>query len=288
MMIRPVQKIVRFTAQNNEHIGIHTEKVVCDVQNVEFNTKRKQTFPLPIDASSAMTTDIMKCVAKLPKIAKHVGGQNGAPDFEFDDGRHLSVKSLYSSNKVAPQKIGQPSETALKKELNIEFDSFKSYFLNHLEQMLQNYIKYLFTSEVMLAMNYKMGKGYIIQVIDKNDVSINLLDYHLETSRTLETWNESNTIYLVNPLAEDKKHRKISIAEIQVHNHRSCCKFRFNLENLIAYNLVNGISISTIELEHKYRIKTMKKETKKADTTTTPITHPSIDTEIERLSHLSM
>jgi hypothetical protein len=283
MMIRPVQKIVRFTAQNNEHIGIYTEKVVCECQNVEFNTKRKQTFPLPIEASSAMTTDIMKCVANLPKIAKHVGGNNQAPDFELHDGRHLSVKSLYSSNKVAPQNIGQASESVLKTKLNIEFDSFKSYFLSHLGQMLQSYIKYLFSSEVMLAMNYKMGKGYIIQVIDMNNVSLNLQGYHLDTSRSLETWNESNTIYLVNPLAEDKKQRKISIAEIQVHNHRSCCKFRFNLENLIAYNLVNGINISTIELEHKYRIKTMKKEIKEANAS-----QPCIDNEIERLSNLNI
>lgn len=288
MMIRPVQKIVRFTAQNNEHIGIYTEKVVCECRNIEFNTKRKKTFPLPMEASSAMTTDIMKCVANLPKIAKHVGGDNGAPDFQLDDGRHLSVKSLYSSNKVAPQNIGQPSESKLKEKLNIEFDSFKSYFLNNLEQMLQAYIKHLFASEVMLAINYRMGKGNIIQVLDINSVSLNLQDYHIETSRTLETWNESNTIYLVNPLAEEKKHRKISIAEIQVHNHRSCCKFRFNLENLIAYDLVNGINITTIELEHKYRIKTMKKEIKETDTITA---QPSIEreyNEIERLSNLSI
>lgn len=282
-MIRPVQNIVRFTAQNNEHVGIQTEKVICACRNVEFNTKRKHAFPLPIEASSAMTTDIRKCMAYIPNIAKHVGGDNGAPDFELGDGRHLSVKSLYSSNKVAPQGIGQASETKLKEKLNIEFDSFKSYFLTYLEQMLQTYIKYLFTSELLLAMNYKSGKGYIMEVQDMDNVSLNLQGYQLTTSRTIDTWNESNTIHLVNPLAEEKKHRKISLAEIQIHNHRSCIKFRFNVEALIAYNLVNGVNTTTIELEHKYKIKTLKKENKKADTT-----QVSIDNEIDRLSQLDI
>lgn len=281
-MIRPVQKVIRFTTQNNEQVGIYTEKVVCDCKHIEFKTKRKHTFSLPFEASTAMTTDIMKCVSYLPPIAKHVGGKNEAPDFELQDGRHLSVKSMYSSNKVAPQTIGQPSETVLKSKLNIEFDSFKVYFLSHLGSMLQTYIKFLFSSEVMLAMNYKMGKGYIIEVPDINNTSLNLENYHLKTSKTLETWNESNTIYLVNPLAEDNKLMKISIAEVQVHNHRSCCKFRFNLDNLLTHGLVKGINVTTIELEHKYRIKTVKKQENTTETKS------NIECEIERISNLSI
>lgn len=284
MMSRPVQQLVSFSIQNTEQIGIYTERVISHCKNVPFNTKRKVPLQLPYEASSAISTDILKSVDSIPAIARHVGGDNGSPDFELHDGRSLSIKSLYNSTRVAPQKIGQVSASRLKSHLNIEFDCFKAYFLANIEQMLQMYIKHLFTCEVLLIINYKAGKSYITYVSDTNNVSLKLQDYHIETSRTLSNWNESNTVYLANPNAQDKKLKKITIGEVQVHNHRSCCKFRFNIENLIAFDLVDGINTSTIYLEHKYKIKTLKLQTSNNQIET----NTNIDTEVERLSNLKV
>lgn len=43
------------------------------------------------------------------------------------------------------------------------------------------------------------------------------------TKPKIEQWNESNTV----------KYDGLTIGEFQVHNHRSCFKFRFQMANLL-------------------------------------------------------
>lgn len=258
LVSRPAKKLVSIMVHNNEQIGIHTEKMICESHKIDFKTKRKQLLQMPIEASLAISNDIKHCALHIPPVERHIGGLNQAFDFQLHDGRFLSVKSLYNSNRVAPQNIGQASASRLKTVLNIEFDDFKEYFLAHKEYLMHQYVQNLFKQGLLLVINYKHGRCYMVDVPNTNNVGLKVRKHnHFNTSRTLDMWNESNTIYLVNPESEDKKHRKITIGEVQVHSNRSCCKFRFNIENLVAHDLVEGINITTIELKHKYKIKTI-------------------------------
>lgn len=269
------KSIVPIKVKDNEQIGIFTEKLMCNTHNIPFNTKRKGLLSLSDDASKKISSDITKCIVNVP-IKEHIGGRNGTFDFTLLDGRNLSVKSLYNSSRVCPQEIGQTSANRLKEVLSIEFTDFKHYFIDNIEFMLNQYLLRLFKTGLVSVINYKKGVSYLLDITDSTTVAIaRCHESQFQTSKSLENWNESNTVYLV----DTKTNKKITIGEVQVHQHRNCCKFRFDIENLLKHNLLENVSVTTIELDHKYKI-TKEKELK-------PVTD-EIEESIEKLASLAL
>jgi len=266
--------IVPIKVKDNEQIGILTEKLMCNTHNIPFNTKRKELLSLPDDTTNKIAGDIAKCIVNVP-IKEHIGGRNGTFDFTLLDGRNLSVKSLYNSSRVCPQEIGQTSANRLKEVLSIEFADFKQYFIDNTEFMIDQYLVRLFKDGIVIVINYKKGVCYVLEIADSGVVSIKKdPSTKFQTSKTMQNWNESNTVYLVNA------GKKITIGEVQVHQHRNCCKFRFDIENLLKHNLLENVNVRTIELGHKYKITKEKgKETKPVD---------DIEHQIEKLSSLAI
>ena len=68
-----------------------------------------------------------------------------------------------------------------------------------------------------------MNKESEFTIVDRNNIlPIQFNKEKITFSRNLDEWNESNTV----------KYEGISIAEIQLHNHRTF-KFRFIIKNLL-------------------------------------------------------
>ena len=72
---------------------------------------------------------------------------------------------------------------------------------------------------------YKEKEKYDFKAISQNDIKA--FQWQKEkftfTKTDISLWNESNTV----------KYDGLTIGEFQVHNHRSCFKFRFHLANLL-------------------------------------------------------
>lgn len=252
-ILRPCKTLLDIKVRNNEQIGILTEKVICNIHNIDFGTKRNDLLHVPQHVISSLTNDVTKCVIDIP-ITRHIGGMNQAYDYELENNKRLSVKSLYNSKKICPQSIGQTSVSRLKAALNIKFDDFKQYFLENKETMVYAYLRNLFKDGMLIVFDYKHGVCYKITIDNAETVTFKQ-GCHFETSRALQEWKESTTVYLIQPIENGSKTRKITIGEVQVHNNRSCCKFRFDIHNIIHYQLLEHIDVETIELDNTYKIK---------------------------------
>ena len=94
--------------------------------------------------------------------------------------------------------------------------------LNHIGEIFPIYVKHLLDSDYLLWI-HKEKNTYEYQIFDSKfaqDAEWNSQDFSF-TKPTVEEWNESNTL----------KYNGISIGEFQVHQLRSCFKFRFNMPN---------------------------------------------------------
>ena len=100
---------------------------------------------------------------------------------------------------------------------------FKEMVFVHIADLLPIYLHHLFDSDYLLWI-YQDKDKFSFKIFDS--AFGNKIEWKRErfsfTKSNLEEWNESNTV----------KYDGISIGEFQVHQHRSCFKFRFNLENL--------------------------------------------------------
>jgi len=94
----------------------------------------------------------------------------------------------------------------------------------HIEDLMPIYVEHLFDSDWLLWI-YETKFGFRHMEIRNTDIKA----FHWDkqkfsfTKNTAEEWNESNTV----------KYDGMTIGEFQVHQNRSCFKFRFNMENLV-------------------------------------------------------
>ena len=176
----------------------------------------------------------------LPKAIKHTGSESGergeqskcSYDFILEGGKTLSLKTN-KGKMVCPPEVGQPgSETCLFYFRNyfpsgmseVTNEEFKNMVYNHIADIMPIYVEHLFDSNWLLWI-YREKTGYKFKTISQFDTR-NFKwekDKFSFTKPEIGQWNESNTV----------KYDGLTIGEFQVHNHRSCFKFRFQMANLL-------------------------------------------------------
>lgn len=262
-MNKIIKNVINYTCRNTEQLGIMVEKEICNISRTKFNTKRKY-----IDIPGEISEDINNTIGnelKRMKI-KHVGHLNKEYDFINNKSETLSIKTIMSGNKICPQTIGQCSLRSLDNKLVLNIKdkhSFKNFFLENKWMMIEEYLKALFCCDTMVIFKFQMG---IIYIIEKTDDIIEFnnkekLNEIFDTSKDINSWKESNTVYYVSKNKNKKENKKESLGEIQIHNNRDCIKFRFNVDvlvDMINRGEIKNLKIKVYNLKNRYNFKVDK------------------------------
>ena len=233
-----MNKLLQFLTEQKkttETLGMTAEKAVCELFNLDYPTsfKRRTSFNLQLNINDSITA----AFEHLPPATKHTGSMQGTRggdskcsyDFVLEGDKTLSLKTN-TGKMVCPPEVGQPcAETCylyfgdLTSASEINEDVFKAMVFEHIEEMIKIYAAHLFDSDYLLWI-YKENDNYDYKIFNRGFAD----DYYWEkdcfsfTKKTIADWNESNTV----------KYNGTTIGEFQVHKHRDCFKFRFNLANL--------------------------------------------------------
>lgn len=212
-----------------EDLGKIAEKALCEVLNTPYN----MSFSYPQERVDALKPRFASLATEFAGYV-HTGHKDNLNDFTSPDGsKHLSVKTIKKDAwKICPQIIGQPSRSTFCPTFGLPLDatndSIKSYIESNVVSMMPKYIESTFHCPVLF---YHEGKN-VCQIITLTtplpwaDTTLSLS--HQEKKKA---WNESSTLY-VQRLIKDKQIKK-TLGEFQVHNHRNCIKFRFDLKGLL-------------------------------------------------------
>ncbi len=238
-IISAIPEWFKIIVENNETLGMTAESAICNY----FGLKKPDSF---INRCSPTIEKQLLPIIKdsfeiIPKAIKHTGSESGmrgeqskcSYDFVLEGNKTLSLKTN-KGKMVCPPEVGQPgSKTCLlyfraffPKEVNeVTSEEFKKMVFNHIADIMPIYVEHLFDSDWLLWIYFDNNR-YTFKAIRK--VDIKQFDWDKSkfsfTKSSIEQWNESNTV----------KYEGFSIGEFQVHSHRSCFKFRFNLANLLA------------------------------------------------------
>lgn len=237
-IISAIPEWFRIIKENNETLGISAESAICEYFNLQqpdsFKTRCSPAIKKQI---SGVVADVFKVV---PKAIKHTGSEQGSRgkkskcsyDFVLEGNLTMSLKTNKGA-MVCPPEVGQPgAETCLEYFRDffpvglseVTNDEFKRMVLNHIADIMPMYVSHLFDSD-WLVWIYQKKPDYTFKAISQSDIKefVWHKDRFTFTKPSVEQWNESNTV----------KYEGLSIGEFQVHTHRSCFKFRFNLANLL-------------------------------------------------------
>jgi adenine-specific DNA-methyltransferase len=171
---------------------------------------------------------------------KHVGNLNCEYDFIQDKClKTVSIKTIMSGNKICPQSIGQCSLKRFNDKMSLGISNkmeFKSFFLENKTTMLEKYLENTFCCDKTIIFKFQAGIIYIIEKTGNVCFNNNILS-KFSTSKNLNNWNESSTVYVESGGSRGKvqvpKKSTCSLGEIQIHNNRDCIKFRFNINTLV-------------------------------------------------------
>ena len=230
-----------------EQVGISVEIAIGDLAGVPIDdVYRSRGRP---DLIQHITPALAGTIKRIPRPTDHIAGDQNPIDFLLEGGKTLSVKSnMRAAGKIAPQKIGQPTSTTFWSLLpQLVPDGIDTNKLSYLEAailfkevafsnttaLLTEYWKNLFDCDYLI---------YVCDVLTNNDQlthspTVRLYERSqspqwskskLTFTRSLADWNESCTV----------KYNDYSIGEFQIHKHRNCFKFRFNVNGLIQAGLL--------------------------------------------------
>jgi hypothetical protein len=239
-IMRNLINLLRIDQINNETIGITAEKAICDIFSIKYPSHLKTRSSLQIQRE--LDNVIKMAFEKIPKPIQHTGsslGERGKKskcsfDFILEGGYTLSLKT--NKEKICPPEVGQPSATTCYEYFypyidgdKVTNDTFKNMVLNHIDKIIPIYVTHLFDSDYLLWIHKNKDK-WIYDIFDKNTAKniIWIKDKFSFTKPNIDEWYESNTV----------KYDNITIGEFQVHSHRNCFKFRFNMKNL--KNILKG------------------------------------------------
>jgi hypothetical protein len=249
-----ISKTLHYIVNSNETTGMMTEKILCDILQIQFNSKRDYiTDNIPNKLKKDISNTLSLLLPRL-QITQHIGNTNGSSDFLTSTKEFVSLKTNINGFKVCPQKIGQ---TTLQK-INQHFKTnhtkaeFKIFIMTNCKMILIEYLKYSFICKHLISIKYDLGKIYYF---NKTDILEGLENIQFSFTNTLENWNESNTVKIkINDY-------ELSLAEFQIHNNRNCIKCRFMFDTiiqLIKLNIIKGILLEEFDLKYKYIIKVIK------------------------------
>jgi adenine-specific DNA-methyltransferase len=257
--VNTVKNIKQYLVRTTEEVGISTEYCFASLANVPFNTKRDDII-FPVEMKRSLEKALMPILNNKVRIVEHLGHKNGPADFVTSDNKSVSLKTVMSvGSKVCPQFIGQCSLQRLNEKLKFNLQdtqAFKQYFLDNLPEMLSKYLEHYCCDHTFIVM-YKKG---LVHWIQKTDVPTFSPSLTFETSKTIDNWSESSTVYT---FIDGKR---LSLGECQVHNNRNCIKFRFNNDcilTLIRQGKIIGLAVEDMEMDNKYAI-TVEKAPKPA------------------------
>lgn len=237
-IISSIPEWFRIIKETNETLGISAEATICELFDLE-QPKSFQDRVLRGYVEKLMPV-VKTAFENIPSAVKHSGstvGKRGEQskcsyDFVLEGNLTLSLKTN-KGKMVCPPEVGQPgSKTCLlyfskffdKDIEEVTRENFKVMVLENIEKIMPIYVEHLFDSDWLLWL-YETKNGFEYQTINKNE--IRTFEWEKEkfsfTKKTLEEWNESNTV----------KYDGMTIGEFQVHKNRNCYKFRFNLKNLL-------------------------------------------------------
>lgn len=271
--------------RTNEDVGMYIEKLICDICNITFNTKRKKPI-LKVSSvqQTAFTQDIENLAIKFSP-REHLGNLNKEHDFKLHDG-HLSVKTNISSCMVCPQIIGQTSAKRISKYLSIPemktHTDFKRHILQNSKEMLQEYLdNILYVNSTLWLLDFPNGVMYEIKannILRKPSLNICENDLVVFTKPTLEDWTKSSNSCGI----KKGNSSKVPIGEYQVNS--KCCKFRFNLRNLINNGLISDVDVQTFTLGHRYNFA----RSPNVDANIVVVDVINVDTLVEQTAELSI
>ena len=233
-LLDKLEKLFSSRETNNETFGISVENAICNIFNLDkpdhLNSRSNQLI------ESNVKSVIIDAFSKMPHPVEYVGNKTGerggnskSPvDFILDENKTLSLKTNIGK-KVCPPEIGQPSLETFKNHFaylisdieNFNQESFKELVFNNIDDLMNNYLKYLFDCDYLLWI-YRNNNEYKYKILSST------LDFKFDKNkfsftRDLENWNESNTV----------KYCDKTIGEFQIHKNRNSLKFRFDMKNLI-------------------------------------------------------
>lgn len=220
--------------ETTETLGISAEVAICNKFNLNLPSEYIGRYSTAL--VSALRPVINEAFNGLPYAIKSTGAEQGARgenskcsyDFVLSEGKTLSVKTN-KGKMVCPPEVGQPSAGTCYKYFKEYIDgdkvtpvTYKQMVYQHIAEIMPIFVQHLFDSDYLLWI-YIANKHYEFRIFEKNfakDIVWYASDFSF-SKPTIDEWNESNTVY----------YKGIRIGEFQVHNNRSCYKFRFELAN---------------------------------------------------------
>ena len=207
-----------------EDLGKIAEKALCEVLGTPYN----MVFKYPQERVNALRPRFASLAQEFAGYT-HTGHKDDLNDFTSPDGsKHLSLKTTKKGSKVCPQILGQPSRSTFCPTFGLPLDAtndqIKAYVETHVAEMMPKYIATTFHCPVL----FYCEKTNLCQIVTMTTplpwAEVTLTFSHKEKAKL---WNESSTVYAQRPTQT-----KVSLGEFQVHNHRNCIKFRFDMKNL--------------------------------------------------------
>lgn len=200
---------------------------------------------------------------------RHTGKESKLYDFQGDGPEaRLSVKTTKDNSwKICPQILGQPTRKKFCEAVGLPVDSdnqaIKAYIEANLPQLLERYTEHTFHCPVLF---YDKASDTCLYIRLVSGASFGWAEKILQMSHLVagKPWGESSTVYC-SDTPESKKTigesvsqsetahtsrplratlgesaprsnlvpAKQVLGEFQIHNHRSCVKFRFNLRTML-------------------------------------------------------
>lgn len=255
-----ITKTLHYICRSNEEPGMWTERIVSDITNVKFHSKRKyinnENYPLHLKKDITLS---LKPVFDQLKINQHFGHKNYYYDFKTDCDKSVSIKTNINGNKICPQTIGQTTLDKFNEITKYNFkdeESYKDAVLNDTQTIINLYLNYLFCCENLLSFKYDKGSVYYFKKEYGNTVTMKGTQTFYYT-KNKNTWDNSMTLSInINDI-------KRPLSEFQLHKTRNCIKCRFNLDTLVLMiqnGMLENITVEEYKLRYKYSIKVSKEK----------------------------
>jgi hypothetical protein len=263
-----IGRTLNYICKTNEEVGMFTEKIVCDILKIKFNSKRdyineKSHYPFKLKSDIEKS---LKPFFTTLDINEHVGHKNDYYDFKTNTNQTVSIKTNMSGNKICPQSIGQVSLNRFNEKTGMTLKAssdYKSLILSDTKRMINLYLQHLFCCDHLVSFKFDKGRVYYFKKENSETVSLN--ETHniiFNFSKDLTTWNESMSMgIMINNTFKP-------LCEFQIHNSRNCIKCRFNLDTVILMiqnNMLKNVSLELFDLKYKYIIKVLKTQYEEMD-----------------------
>lgn len=244
---------------NNAKLGFTFQALVCKKYDIipatdrainTFNSAYDSSLEKDIEFIIDEVFDFLKLYpTECTTFKKEENAKYDVPyNFILNDNSTLSIRTNFSSNMVAPRRIGQAGYKVLNdnfkdiygKEIKDQEDIKKLFFYNIID-LLPIYIDHLIDADYFVWIYIEKGE-YKYRIITKEaGFNIDYKSENFQFTKNCEEWTES--IYL--RYIDKKENKSVSIANIQVHSKRTF-KFRFNMKNLVYFLYVKQKNNETL------------------------------------------